>query len=682
MKLLPTLLLSLLTITTLMAQPNLGSWQWANKQGGVNNTTSGDNEIVNDICTDKYGNVYVTGIVAQSPHFGNVIYTAPFSSFGRDDAFVAKYDKCGNLKWARFGGGIADDVSIAIHVDDSLNVYILGGLGSNSATFPDSTHTLTISNGQLFWAKYDSMGNIKWVKGTGNAAAYFTASETYPINLIKTPSGNLSTIILIGPGGFYPGLNFTATHNGLALFEFDLNGNPVNVLPIDSMVPSATTFLNHIYGMAYDSKGNIIYNFTLNDTTFIFDTVFKDNTSSFARYFTAKINHQTNKIIWIKEWKEDQYGETGFGSVLIDKDDNIILDGQGGRDAVFNGDSIKFQSTAATSMEVCFKLDSNGNTLWYIVADNTNSANVPVYEQHIALMGNQYICVPINVSGPTYWGGDTFNLSGSTYVMTFINTNTGKVEFGMPLTGSTTLNTTFQRIISDEQGNVYAGGYFSSNITAGNTISYTGGINDAFVLKWGLPCPDTDALVTPLAAEGLIASVSGAHAIDLTWHNVAQYADRYRVYRSTTDSLTGYSLIDSVSNSTTHYTDVNVVSHQIYWYRVSAVNHSGETYSNSDSAIIAPTGIDELSDIRHIALYPNPANTYTKLSVWSDATSSFSATISLTDIAGRESYVKQTEIVQGKNDFIIDISELSAGVYLVNLHCDNGTCTKRLMVIK
>ena len=678
MKLLTTLLLSLLTFSTLIAQPQLGSWQWANKQGGVYNTTNLDNELVNDICTDKYGNVYVTGIVNQSPHFGNVIYTAPFSSFGRDDAFVAKYDKCGNLKWARFGGGIANDASTSIHVDDSLSVYILGALGSNYAFFPDSNHIDTISNGGVFWAKYDSVGNLKWVKASSQSAS---VSESYPISLIPTHNGNLSTVLMMYPGAFYSGFNFTATHYGRGLFEFDLNGNPVSVFPIDSMVSSAST-LNDIFAFAYDSKGNVVYNFALYDTTHIFDTILNKTNSSTGRYLTAKVNPQTNKIKWIKEWKEDYYGSSLFGPVLIDKNDNIILDGSGGVGSVFNGDSIKFNSTAALDMEVCFKLDSNGNTLWHIVADNTNSSNVLVYPEPITLYGDQYICAPINVSGPTYWGGDTFNLPGSTYIITYINTNTGKVEFADTLSGSTTLNTTFQRIISDEQGNVYGGGYFTSNLTAGNSVSITGGINDAFLLKWGLPCPDTDALIPPLSAERLVASVSGIHAIDVTWQNVAQYADRYRVYRSTTDSITGYVLIDSVNNTTTHYTDVNVVSHQIYWYRVSAVNNAGETFSNSDSAIIAPTGIDELSDIRHIALYPNPANTYTKLSVWSDATTPFSATISMTDIAGRESYIKQAEIIQGKNDFIIDISELSAGVYVVNLHGDNGTYTKRLMVIK
>ena len=152
------------------------------------------------------------------------------------------------------------------------------------------------------------------------------------------------------------------------------------------------------------------------------------------------------------------------------------------------------------------------------------------------------------------------------------------------------------------------GGFFSAALIAGSdVIAYTGGINDAFILKWGVPCAeDSTSLIPAQSAIDLVAYASGLHAIDVNWQNISQYADRYRIYRSTTDSITGYSLIDSVSNSTVQYTDVNVVANQIYWYRVSAVANAGETFSNSDSAVIIPTGIAAIPGTGTISLYPNP----------------------------------------------------------------------------
>ena len=364
-------------------------------------------------------------------------HTAPFASFGSSDAFVAKYDKCGHIKWVRFGGSTSQDESVALHVDDSLNVYITGVVGS-IASFPDSNHTLNINNngyGGLFWAKYDSLGNIKWVYSSKEGGI-----TNAPSKLIERPDGNLSTVIELDTGLFYHNFNSGHTTPGFAIFEFDLNGNPISISSIDSL-SSNTTYANlNFEDIAYDSKGNIILNYSIFDTVKLFDSTLYSPSGS-RRSFLLKVNYRTHKIIWIKEWKEDQFQSSGFGSILVDKNDNIIADGSGGLGAIFNGDSITF-NPAALDEEICFKLDSNGNTLWHIIANTNLNANIPVNPEPITLYGDRYICIPINVSGPTYWGGDTFNSIGTNpqswtlpYVITFINTNTGKVEFGDSLAG-------------------------------------------------------------------------------------------------------------------------------------------------------------------------------------------------------------------------------------------------------
>jgi hypothetical protein len=673
------------------AQPNLGKWQWAKKGGGVGNFNSNENEQVNDICTDKYGNVYTTGNVYSHPVFEGVMYNSPLASFGNSDAYLAKYDKCGHLKWVRFGGSTQYDGSVSLHIDDSLNVIIIGTAGPGAA-FPDSTHTLHFPNstlGGLFWAKYDSLGNIKWLKASqsGYSIPFFKN------NLTTNLAGNLITILALDTGSFYPGFNFNSNHfNSLGFFELDLNGNPISILPFDSIADN--TIQNGITAIAYDSKGNLFIDFAIFDTTriLLLDTVLTVQAYG-TRSFLLKWNPQTRRKVWLKDWQGNSNGSGDFTYFYIDKEDNVLAEGGAFEGAIFNQDTIRFNTNipGVTINKLCFKLDSNGNTLWHIVADNTSQANISVNEDPIAPFGDNYICAPLEVFGPTYWGGDTFNSIGTSpvnwtapYFLTFIDSRTGKVVYGDSLAGSSLANskTQLRKIVSDPQGNVYLGGYFSSSLIAGDTIQWTGGNNDAFVVKWGLPCPDTSALIAPLAAEDLIASASGPHAIDVNWKNISQYANRYRVYRSTTDSLIGYSLIDSVSKYTNRYTDVNVTTNQIYWYRVSAVNEAGEAFSNSDSAIIRSVGIAELSDIRHIALYPNPASNYTELSVWSEAPSSFLAAISITDMEGREFYIKQTEIASGKNDFSLNIADINSGIYIVNLRSDHGVYSKRLVVVR
>ena len=678
MKLLHTILLYLLSITTLIAQPQLGSWQWAQQMGGYFNTSSGQDEQVTDMCTDKYGNVYTVGHVYEDPKFNQRFFTPPSynGALNVSYGFLAKYDKCGNFKWVRFIN--EQETSLEVAVDDSLNVYIDGG---GATIFQlDSIHMDTILNTGFFLAKYDSSGNNVWIK----AIRAYEGPITYFPHLTVRPNGNLSTIISINSGIFYPGFSYVGTHACNAIFEFDRNGNPVSMIPIDST--NYSNFSLDIDDAIYDNSGNIVMTYGVFDTTRIFDTVIYLPSGS-STHFLLKANPLTKKIIWIREIVQDQYDISGFTYLSIDNRNNIYATGYMGLNSVFNGDTTRFNSTVTFAVDATVKLDSNGNTLWHNIAYSISpTGGGGSYVGRTALSGNQYLCVPINVNGPTYWGGDTLNSIGGVsgtnpWVFTFLNASNGHLVYWDSLPQSNINTTDIFKLIADEQGNVIIGGDFSGGLL-NNQIYNVGGINDAFIIKWGLSCSDTEALVPPLAALDLIASDSGHQAIALNWQDMAMYADRYRVYRSTIDSITGFVLIDSVNKYTDHYTDTHVTTNQVYWYRVSAVNNAGETFSNSDSAIIIPAGIAELSDIRHIALYPNPANSYTKLSIWSDANLPFSATITLTDIQGRDSYVKQAEIIQGKNDFIIDLSELSAGVYIVNLHCDNGTYTKRLVVIR
>lgn len=250
-----TFLLSIfffLSSITLSAQASLGRWQWAQQQGGTHNFNSGEDEEVRDICTDRLGNVYAVGKVYKDPDFDNHLYVTS-SAFGLYDAFISKYDKCGHLKWVRFGGGTGLDQASEVLVDDSLNVYVLGTASSNLNQFPDSLQNSTTTSKGLFWAKYDSIGNLKWV--------HFARSKDRKVSfpsLNFKANGNLTTEIVVGDTGtFYPGFNYRATHACNALFDFDRNGNPVKLIPIDSAKTSYTALTLSINDISYDSRGNI-----------------------------------------------------------------------------------------------------------------------------------------------------------------------------------------------------------------------------------------------------------------------------------------------------------------------------------------------------------------------------------------------------------------------------------------
>ena len=103
------------------------------------------------VSADGLGNVYISGYTHGSLG-GN--------SAGNYDAFVSKYDLGGNLLWIRQIGTSSRDGSAAVSADGLGNAYIAGytegSLGGPLAGWFDA-----------FVGKYDSEGNLQWVRQFG-----------------------------------------------------------------------------------------------------------------------------------------------------------------------------------------------------------------------------------------------------------------------------------------------------------------------------------------------------------------------------------------------------------------------------------------------------------------------------------------------------------------------------------
>ncbi|MBI4661812.1 MAG: SBBP repeat-containing protein [Verrucomicrobia bacterium] len=139
----------------LLKYNSAGSLLWARKAGGTGN----DEGL--GIAVDASGNCYVTGFFTSTAAFGDSTLTGA----GGAEIFVAKYDTAGTLLWARKAGGSADDFANGIAVDAQSNCYVTGNF-SRSAIFGNTTLTST-GGSDTFVAKYDSSGNLLWVKQAG-----------------------------------------------------------------------------------------------------------------------------------------------------------------------------------------------------------------------------------------------------------------------------------------------------------------------------------------------------------------------------------------------------------------------------------------------------------------------------------------------------------------------------------
>ncbi len=147
-----------------------GQLLWAKRLGGRLTT-----EAPHGVDTDSLNNIYVTGYFGSEQ--SNTNLQADFNpegggilvSKGSYDAFLAKYDKDGNFKWAfSLGNTLAatEERAWDICTDNQGNSYITGAFSGSVDFNPLGSamiKTLNLPLPGLFLAKYNSIGICQWV---------------------------------------------------------------------------------------------------------------------------------------------------------------------------------------------------------------------------------------------------------------------------------------------------------------------------------------------------------------------------------------------------------------------------------------------------------------------------------------------------------------------------------------
>ncbi|MGV3721472.1 MAG: SBBP repeat-containing protein, partial [Actinomycetota bacterium] len=101
------------------------SYVWTVRAGGSRH------DKTRGLCTDRAGNVYLTGEFGDTADFGKEKIT----SRGDLDFFVAKYSPQGECLWARQGGGAKTDRGYSVAADDQGGVFVTGHYQSSDALF-------------------------------------------------------------------------------------------------------------------------------------------------------------------------------------------------------------------------------------------------------------------------------------------------------------------------------------------------------------------------------------------------------------------------------------------------------------------------------------------------------------------------------------------------------------------
>ena len=119
---------------------------------------------------DQEGNPYVAGIFdgATDTIGGTAVVHNSGPSPDTCDVFVAKFNPAGDVVWARSFGGRSSDFVNSIAATPQGEVYVGGVYFSDSLIFGgDTLFNPTAGTVQYpFIAKYDALGNQKWIRGS------------------------------------------------------------------------------------------------------------------------------------------------------------------------------------------------------------------------------------------------------------------------------------------------------------------------------------------------------------------------------------------------------------------------------------------------------------------------------------------------------------------------------------
>lgn len=314
-------------------------WQWAKSVGGINDEDS------RSVSTDAGGNVYITGrFMSSSITFD----TTTLTNAGSGDIFIVKYDSSGNVLWAKSIGGAGYEQGLGISSDINGNVYLTGSFGSTSLTI--DTTTLANSGGQdIIVVKYNSLGNVLWVRSSGGSSWDVGNSISTDAN------GNIFITGYFGTSITFETTTLTSVgNNDIFVAKYDSSGNAVWAKS------AGGTSLDNGSCINADINGNVFVSGYFASSFITFGTTILTNSGSRDTYI-VKYDSSGN-IIWAKS--AGGTGLDGSSSISSDINGNVYVTG------IFASPSISFETTTLTNASIdtldifIVKYDASGNVIW------------------------------------------------------------------------------------------------------------------------------------------------------------------------------------------------------------------------------------------------------------------------------------------------------------------------------
>jgi hypothetical protein len=385
------------------------------------------------------------------------------SIYKTDSAFyimyLAKYDSSGNVLWVKSFGGSLYDYVYAIAIDASGNIYIAGNFQSPTITFGTTTLT-NVSGHDVFLVKLNSSGTVIWAR-----SAQGSSTATYNFQTTALTADNSGNVIITGY--FDSSITFGSqrlvnTHyagSDIFIAKYDGSGN---LLWAESSIGMGGGDASA--GLATDASANIYVTGSFTSTLMSFDGVSVTNGGGGNNMFVAKFTTAGSPV-----WAEAFGDSTDVSSegIATDASGNIFVTGG------FDGATVTFGTTTLTNASTpgmnyndifLVKFNNSGDVIWAKSAGGTNED----IAQSIAVSSSGDVYISGMFQSPSItFGSDTLD-NFELFVVKY-NTN-GTVIWAK---GGSNINVCFGNSLSlDDFGHLYVAGNFSGTVTLdGNTLT-------------------------------------------------------------------------------------------------------------------------------------------------------------------------------------------------------------------
>ncbi|MBI3511563.1 MAG: T9SS type A sorting domain-containing protein [Bacteroidetes bacterium] len=321
---------------------------------------NGRDDYGKSICSDLNGNVFVTGYFFSAKiYLDNDSLTNVDNTGNTCDIFIAKYDSSGNILWVKSIGGTDWDESLCIAIDLNGNVLLTGQFWSPIIIFDNDT--LTNTNGPNSSDVFIAKYDASGNVIWAKSAGGISSDLSYSIS--TDSNGNIFIT-----GSFY---SSTIAFGAITLSNADITGNTY-----DFFVAGYDAFGNVIWAtsaggissdagasISTDASGNIFVTGFFGSSTITFGNITLTNPGNHD-FFVTKYSPSGTVI-----WANNAGGNTvnGGNSISTDASGNVFVTG------LFGSGTINFGNTSLTNSANCFsgcddvfitKYDVSGNVLW------------------------------------------------------------------------------------------------------------------------------------------------------------------------------------------------------------------------------------------------------------------------------------------------------------------------------